>query len=41
MKTLISLSLLLTAVLFTATVAAEDTICKPFVVASNRSGHTG
>lgn len=38
MKTLISLSLLLTAVLFTATVVAEDAIYKPFVVASNGLG---
>lgn len=38
MKTLISLSLLLTAVLFTATVAAEDTIYKPFIVASSDLG---
>ncbi len=38
MKTLISLSLLLTAVLFTATVTAKDTIYKPFIVASSGSG---
>ena len=38
MKTLISLSLILAAVLFTATVAAEDTIYKPFVVASSGVG---
>jgi len=38
MKTLISLSLLFVAVLFTATVAAEDTLYKPFVVASNGLG---
>jgi len=38
MKTLISLSLLMTAVLFTATVAAEDTIYRPFVVASSGLG---
>ena len=34
MKTLISLSLLMTAVLFTATAVAKDPIYKPFVVAS-------
>ena len=34
MKTLISLSLLMTAVLLTATVVAKDPIYKPFVVAS-------
>ncbi|MDX2429082.1 MAG: hypothetical protein QNK22_10390 [Xanthomonadales bacterium] len=38
MKTLISWSLLMTAVLFTATVAAEDTIYKPFIVASSGLG---
>ena len=38
MKTLISLSLLLAAVLFTANSAAEDTIYKPFVVASSGLG---
>ena len=38
MKTLISLSLILAAVLFTATVAAEDTIYKPFIVASSEVG---
>jgi hypothetical protein len=38
MKTLISLSLLLAAVLFAATSAAEDTIYKPFVVASSGLG---
>jgi hypothetical protein len=38
MKTLISLSLLMTAVLFTATVAAEDTTYKPFVIASAGPG---
>ena len=38
MKTLISLSLLMTAVLFTATVAAADTIYKPFIVASSGLG---
>ena len=38
MKTLISLSLLLTAVLFTTTAVAEDTIYKPFVLASSGLG---
>ena len=38
MKTLITLLLLLTAVLFTATATAEDTMYKPFVVASNGLG---
>lgn len=38
MKTLISLSLLLAAVLFTVTAAAEDTIYKPFIVASSGVG---
>lgn len=38
MKTLISWSLLMTAVLFTATVTAEDTIYKPFIVASSGLG---
>ena len=38
MKTLISLSLLMTAVLFTTTVVAEDTLYKPFVVASTGPG---
>ncbi len=38
MKTLISLSLLMTAVLFTATVVAKDPVYKPFVVASVEAG---
>lgn len=38
MKILISLLLLITVVLFTATVEAEDTIYKPFIVASNGLG---
>ena len=38
MKTLISLPLLMIAVLFTATVAADDTIYKPFIVASSGLG---
>ena len=38
MKTLIPLLLLITAVLFTATVAAEDTTYKPFVIASAGPG---
>ena len=38
MKTLISLSLLTMAVLFSTTVAAEDAIYKPFVVASSGAG---
>ncbi len=38
MKTLISLSLLMMAVLFTTTIVAEDTIYKPFVVASSGLG---
>lgn len=38
MKTLISLTLLMMAVLFTTTVVAEDTIYKPFVVASSGLG---
>jgi len=38
MKTLISLLLLLTAVSFTTTVAAEDTTYKPFVLASSGLG---
>lgn len=38
MKTLISLSLLMAAVLFTATASAEDTIYKPFVIASSGLG---
>lgn len=38
MKTLITLSLLLSAALFTATATAEDTMYKPFVVASNGLG---
>ncbi len=38
MKTLISLSLLMAAVLFTATATAEDTIYKPFIVASSGLG---
>lgn len=38
MKTLISLSLLMVAVLFSTTTAAEDTIYKPFVVASSGLG---
>lgn len=38
MKTLISLSLLMMAVLFTANLAAEDQLYKPFVVASSSAG---
>ena len=38
MKTLISLSLLLMAVLLTTTVAAKDTIYRPFIVASSGLG---
>jgi len=38
MKSLISLSLLLTVVFFTVTVAADDTIYKPFIVASSGLG---
>jgi hypothetical protein len=38
MKTLISLSLLMAAVLFSATAMAEDTIYKPFIVASSGLG---
>ena len=38
MKTLISLSLLMIAVLFSTVVAADDTIYKPFVVASSGAG---
>jgi len=38
MKTLVSLSLLMMAVLFTATAAAEDILYKPFVVASAGPG---
>lgn len=38
MKTLISLSLLMVAVLFSALVVAEDTIYKPFIVASSGLG---
>lgn len=38
MKTLVSLSLLMAAVLFTATVAAKDTMYKPFIVASAGPG---
>lgn len=38
MKTLISWSLLMAVVLFTATVTAEDTIYKPFIVASSGLG---
>jgi len=38
MKTPISLSLLMVAVLFSASVAAEDTLYKPFVVASVGAG---
>ena len=38
MKTLVSLSLLMTAVLFTASVVAEDTLYKPFIVASAGPG---
>ncbi|MDX2419114.1 MAG: hypothetical protein QNK19_16770 [Xanthomonadales bacterium] len=38
MKTLISLSLIMAAVMFTATVAAKDTIYKPFIVASSGVG---
>lgn len=38
MKTLVSLSLLMVAVLFTANLAAEDTLYKPYVVASSGPG---
>ena len=38
MKTLVSLSLLMVAVLFTPNLAAEDTLYKPFVVASTGPG---
>lgn len=38
MKTLISLSLLMVAVLFTSTAAADDTIYKPFILASSSLG---
>jgi len=38
MKTMVSFSLLMIAVLFTANVAAEDTLYKPFVVASSGPG---
>ena len=39
MKTLVSLSLLMTAVLFTATVVAKDATYKPFIVASAGPGN--
>ena len=38
MKTLVSISLLMMAVLFSANVAAEDTLYKPFIVASSGPG---
>ena len=38
MKTLVSLSLLMMAVLFTASAVAEDTLYKPFIIASAGPG---